>query len=290
MAKTTAARSADLQAYLERLQRAFLKVPPREEDENALERLMALILQDEQAYSIGRKAVKHLGRTYANWNECRVARLFEVRLALESKRIADAEKRADLAQEFLRRVFGLQNHLDLDWLYDATTERREKLLTSLTMAPLHCGPVLDLDAAVADNESLPPITTDLKRLFARLGLVPSNPKDVQVLELAGPFTEGEDLYPNFLALQMQARAVCESKHPRCRQCPLLDVCPHGKKLLGPAVYKSAMAELGLGAAAKSKKATAKKASAGKKAVTSKKTASKKKAKKKASKKAVKKKA
>ncbi|KAA3610884.1 MAG: hypothetical protein DWQ01_08225 [Planctomycetota bacterium] len=262
MAKAPSSKVAALELILKRLVRSHYAVPYRDEEENALERLLALILQGTGPYSSARKAVKALRRSHANWNETRVARLFEVRGLLQGKRVGTATERAEATQEFLRRVFGLQNHLDLDWLYDATSERRERLLNSLTMTPDHVGPVLDLDAAVADGDPLPPITTDLKRLFARLGLVPSNPKDAAVKELTEPMLEGDNLYPRFLALQLQARRVCESKHPRCRQCPLLDLCPHGKKLLGNAGYQAALEDLGLkkaaGGSGKAKKGASKK--------------------------------
>ena len=64
----------------------------------------------------------------------------------------------------MRRVFGLQNHLDLDWLYDATSERREKLLSALAIAPEHARFVLDLDAIDEDDEDDPgvPVTPAIK--------------------------------------------------------------------------------------------------------------------------------
>ncbi|TAH38593.1 MAG: hypothetical protein EYC70_04260 [Planctomycetota bacterium] len=244
MAKATTARSAGLGTLLRKLHKPTYRVPPRESDENALERLLALVLQGEDPYSVARQAVKVLRRSYAHWNEVRVARRFEVRDALALRRVPQSEERALKAQEFLRRVFGLQNHLDLDWLYDATSERREKLLASLTVAPEHAAPVLDLDAALSEGaDRLPPVSTDLKRSLARLSLTPSSPKDGQVLDLIAPHLKGEKLYPNYLALQMHARLICESKHPRCRQCPVLEGCPHGKRALGSEGYRVALEEM-----------------------------------------------
>lgn len=243
MPKSASARAAGLAQLLRKLQRPQYKVPPREADENALERLLALVLQGEDPYPVARAAVKGMRRSYAHWNEVRVARRFEVQEALASKRVAQAAERAQRAQELLRRVFGLQNHLDLDWLYDATSERRAKLLGSLTVTPDHTGPVLDLDAALADGpDHLPPVSTDLKRSLTRLGLLPASPKDGQVLELIQPHLRGEKLYPNYLALQLHAAVICESKHPHCRQCPVLESCGYGKKALGSEAYKAALEE------------------------------------------------
>ena len=247
MAKTQAADR--LKTVLRRLTKDHYKVPPLPEGTPALERVLALVLQMEGSYAAAERAVKALKSRYPHWNECRVARQFEVKEALQRKRVASAGERAALAQEFLRRVFGLQNHLDLDWLYDATSERREKLLVSLTMAPDHSGPVLDLDANEEDHL---PVTVDLKRVLTRLGLV-SAARDSQVLELLEPVITKDKEYPYHLALSIHGREVCDSKHPHCRQCQALDLCPHGKRLLNSKAYQSALEELGL----KKKRATKK---------------------------------
>ncbi len=273
--------ATSLKTVLARLQSPLYKIPPREEGENALERLMALCIQGGGPYGGARNAVKALKREYAHWNEVRVARRYEVRDVLRARRVGNAEERAERIQEFLRRVFGLQNHLDLDWLYDATSERREKLLDALTMAPAHAGPVLDLDAALLDGDPVPPVTTDLRRLLARSGVLPSNPKDAQVAEALRPLCQGASLYPAYVALQVHARRICDSKHPRCRQCGILDLCPHGRRLLAADQFDAALRELGLkkGRAGKkgTKKTAAKKKTTkkGRAAETRKKTAAKK---------------
>lgn len=270
MASRSAAKVGGLQAVLKRLVRPKYKVPAKDEEVNALERLLALILQDEDAYKHGEAAVRALKRRFANWNEVRVARGFEVKDALQKSRVPRAEERAGLAQEFLRRVFGLQNHLELDWLYDATSERRQKLLVAITMATPMVAPALDLDAAETES---PIIDTNLKRLLSRLGLVPSNPKDAQVRELVEEELSGSSRYPNTIALEIHAREVCDSKHPHCRQCLLLDMCPHGKRVLGPAATRAALQDMGKSAkkSTRSKKASSSKAAkASKKSKTAKK--------------------
>ncbi len=243
MTKASAARAAVLKAVLKRLGREEYKIPPKPESMSALERLLALILMGQGgSYATSDRAVKVLLRRFAHWNEVRVARQFEVKEALQRGRVSQPGPRAEAAQEFLRRVFGLQNHLELDWLYDATSERREKLLVALTMTGPYVGPALDLDAAETEG---PQVTTNLRRLCSRLGLVPSNPKDQEVAALLGPEFDGKSLYPSTIALEAHARTICDSKHPHCRQCLVLDICPHGKRVLGSTSYRNALVELGL---------------------------------------------
>ncbi len=278
-----AAGSAELKKVLDRIHRDHYQVAVREPGTPVLDRLLALVMQGEGNYATAEKAVGAFRNTYTNWSEMRVARHYEVADVLRRKRIPAAVEKAELAQELLRRVFGLQNHLDLDWMDDCTSERREKTLVALQMMPPLTGPVLDFDAYEQDDL---PITTEHKRLMSRLGLVGSNPKDAEVAGALEVLGDRAQAFPLDLALRLHGRTVCDSKHPRCRQCCLLDLCPHGKKQLSPAAYKEALKELGL------KKKPARKAKASKKAAKkapAKKTAKKKVVKKTAKKKAVRKK-
>lgn len=236
--------SKTLSPLIQRLHKPSYRIPAREKDENALERLLALVLQMEDPYGDARHAVKVLRRSYAHWNEVRVARRFELRDALVARRVKRPEERAAMSQELLRRIFGLQNHLELDWLYDATSERRQKLLEALVVVPDHAGPALDLDAAAAEGQDqVPAVGTDLKRLLTRLGFLEPSAKDEEAGSLVTPFLRTSRRYLNYLSLALHARAVCESKHPRCRHCAVLAFCPHGKRMLGTNVWKAAVAEL-----------------------------------------------
>jgi endonuclease III len=218
------ATSEQLAEFLHRIDTRVFHVPPLAVGDSALERLLALVIQeDDGSYAVAEKAVRALRGGFVHWSEIRVARQFEVQDCLTAARIGDADHRADLIQSYLRRIFGLQNHLDLDWLYDATSERREKLLDALAIAPEHARFVLDLDAIDEDDEDDPgtPVTPALKRLFSRMGWVSNNPKESVVRELLEPLVEGDKLYPNYSALAMLARALPQSKPSRCMRTEAL---------------------------------------------------------------------
>ena len=267
MAKATTEQLAEL---LHRLDTRVFHVPPLAPGTSALERLLALVLQEEDgSFPVAEKAVRALRGSFVHWNEVRVARSFEVQDSLAEARIGEADHRAELVQEYLRRVFGLQNHLDLDWLYDATSERREKLLGALGIAPEHARFVLDLDAIDEDDEDDPgvPITPAIKRLCSRLGWVPTNPKEAVVRELLDPLLTGERLYPNYLALAMLARALPQSKPARCPRTEALKRL-YAKRtelsdaelttLLAEIPYPYALTHTGYGASKASKPKAAKK--------------------------------
>ncbi len=122
---------------------------------------------------------------FISLNEPRVARLYEVQDALETKKIGNAGHKALLIQEYLRRVFGMQNHLDLDWLFDSSSERRQTLLDAIDCVPTHASFVLDVDSIDEEDEDYEglPISPSVKRFFGRMGWLPANPKESDVREL-----------------------------------------------------------------------------------------------------------
>jgi endonuclease III len=234
---------ADLRTCLDKLDADLFNLGPRPEEMTALERLLCLCLQGDAALSVAEKAVRTLRNRYGNWSEVRVARHFEIRDVLKAGRVADAEERATRAQEYLRRVFGLQNHLELDWLYDATSERRARMLNQLTMAPLHSAAVLDLDAWERDEPL--PIDKDLKRVLGRLGLVKANPKEAEVRELLEPIFEGDGLYSNFVKLRVLADLGADPRNPQSRGAQALQTLWAESKSRGQKAFAQAAAELGL---------------------------------------------
>lgn len=232
-------KEAVLGQAIARLEGPASKIPPRPEGMTALERILALVLQTEASYSLGAKAVKALKEAFVHWTELRIARVFEIRAVLSGVQIGNAQERAQLAQEYMRRVFGLQNHLDIDWLSDATSERRGVFLDALQMAPPQVAPVLDLDAQEETTEPLNSVP--IRRVLIRLGSLPTNPKAVQVLAALEPHVRGKGRYSSQVALYIHGASVCLPKHPHCRDCELLDLCPYGKKQLGPSTVRSTLA-------------------------------------------------
>jgi hypothetical protein len=248
MAKARAS-AEDLAAFLHRAESKAFQVAPLGESVSALERLMAFVIQGEHgSFAAAERSVKALRQTFVHWNEVRVARRFEVRDALSDAHSGDADNRATLAQEFLRRVFGLQNHLELDWLYDASAERRGKLLAAVGMAPDHAAAALDLDAldpAAPEGDKVP-ITPAVRRLLGRMNLLPVNPKDAAVRELVDPAMEGKRRYPAYLTLCALAGLLPVSKQPRCKRTEALNAAFKGRSSLGGESFAALLAEAGYG--------------------------------------------
>lgn len=262
-------RTAELGEFLHRIETKVFFVPPRPEKMTALERLLALVLQGDGSYAVAAKCVKGFQDAYISWNEARVARAYEIQDVIEAQGVANAAHRAELTQEYLRRVFGLQNHLDLDWLYDASSERRETLLEALGIAPEHARFVLDLDSLDEEDDEYVgvPVTASLKRMFGRMGWLPANPKESVIREIITPLMEDDMLFPNFIALSLMAMQLPVSKPKNClKAAALLDFFKHRNTmpdadvsdLLAGLDYKYGLSHTGYGKKV-TKKSTKKKA-------------------------------
>lgn len=237
----------ELAAFLHRAESKAFQVAPLADGVTALERLMAFVIQgDGGSFAVAERSVKALRGAFAHWNEVRVARLFELREVLSEAHVGEADVRAAAAQEYLRRVFGLQNHLELDWLYDASTERRAKLLAAVGMAPEHASAALDLDAldpTEPDGDRVP-LTPAIKRLLARMGLVPANPKEAAVRELVDPAVAGSDRYAAYLTLCALASLLPVAKPSHCKRTEALIAAYKGRSSLGGKNFEALLAEAG----------------------------------------------
>ena len=290
-------KPADLAEFLHRIDSRVYHIPTRPEGMTALERLLALVLQGEGSYTVAARCVKAYQEHFVNWNEARVARRFEVMDALAAHGIGGVADRARLTQHYLRRVFGLQNHLDLDWLYDASSERRETLLEALPVSPAHARFVLDLDSMDEEDEDFEgiPISAAMKRMFGRLGWTSNNPKESAIREILAPHVEGANLYPNFVSLSLLSFELPVNKPKNClKAAAILDLFKHRKSMSdedATAALKAVGVEyplLNTGFGAPKKKAAKKTTKKTSKKVTKKATAKKKVTKKKVAKKKTKK--
>jgi endonuclease-3 len=135
-----------------------------------------------------------------------------------------APTKAVRIQEILRAI----GDDDLGWLADAPLEEAREYLCELPgVGRKTAACVLMFSYGRPDV----PVDTHVYRVGSRLGLFrPGAPLDEahdEMLRLADP----EDAYEAHVALIRHGRRTCTARSPRCRECPLLSLCPHGKALV-----------------------------------------------------------
>lgn len=79
-----------------------------------------------------------------------------------------------------------------------------------------------------------PVDTHVRRIAIRLAVIEEGTSAERAQELLTPLIAPADRYATHVLLIAHGRALCRAASPRCRECSLLAMCPHGKARLGSA--------------------------------------------------------
>ena len=162
-------------------------------------------------------AYHRLRERFATWAEVRDAQVAEIEETIRPGGLAPT-KAARIAE--MLRALGDD---DLCWLETADLEEARQYLCSL--------PGVGRKTAVCvllfsfDRQDVP-VDTHVYRVGGRLGLWPERAS----FDLAHDtlLRLSEDAYETHVSLIRHGRRTCTARAPRCRECPLLRMCPYGK--------------------------------------------------------------
>ena len=152
-----------------------------------------------------------------------------------AERVADAIRSGGLAntkapriQEILREVKRREGAYDLSSLTEMADREARDYLTSLPgIGPKTAAVVLSF----ALGRDALPVDTHVLRVSRRLGLIPpktSAERADRMLHALVPDGLRTSLH---VALIRLGREICKAPVPRCRQCPLKDLCPTAPRYL-----------------------------------------------------------
>jgi endonuclease-3 len=164
-------------------------------------------------------AYERLRERFGPWAEVRDAPGADVEEAIRPGGLAPTK--AVRIQEILRAI----GDDSLAWLEDAPVEEARDYLTTLPgVGRKTAACVLLFSYGRPDI----PVDTHVYRVGTRLALWRANaPLDEahdEMLRLA----RGSDPYEAHVALIRHGRRTCTARSPRCRECPLLSLCPYGR--------------------------------------------------------------
>ena len=142
-------------------------------------------------------------------------------------------QRAARIQEVLRRIRDGRGTLSLDFLSQLPDEEAARWLLSLAGVGKKTAYVVLL---FGFGRPLFPVDTHIARVTRRLGLWEGRGDAHDALApLVPPGTELE-LHLHLIRL---GRETCRPRLPRCPDCPLLDLCPHGRDRVQSGPHKEA---------------------------------------------------
>lgn len=221
----TPATSRRVRAILTRLRKRFGDLePPRRAD--PLDELILTVLSQHTSDVNADRAFTQLRAAYPTWGEVVGAPAVAVADAIRSGGLANTK--APRIKAILREVHTREGRYDLKALRDLPDAVARTYLTSLPgVGPKTAAVVLSF----ALGRDAIPVDTHVHRVSKRLGLVPAKSSAERADRLLHDLVPEGLRTPLHVALIRLGREICKAPVPRCRQCPLKDLCPTAPRYL-----------------------------------------------------------
>jgi len=198
--------------------------PPRRAD--PLDELIQTVLSQHTSDVNADRAFASLRATFPTWDDVVAASAGSVADAIRSGGLANTK--APRIQAILREVAEREGAFDLSRLRELPDAEARAYLVSLPgIGPKTAAVVLSFALA---RDAIP-VATHAHRVTKRLLLVPPNASAERADRLL------HDLVPDGLRTELHVglirlgREICKAPTPRCRACPLKDLCPTAPRYL-----------------------------------------------------------
>jgi len=199
--------------------------PPRAVD--PLDELVLTVLSQHTSDLNAERAFESLRRAFPlGWRQVAEARTETVADAIRSGGLANSK--APRIQSILREVRTREGACDLSALREMPdAEARDYLMSLPGIGPKTAAVVLSF----ALGRDAMPVDTHVHRVTRRLGFIPATASAEgadRILHELIPDGLRTPMHVGFIRL---GREVCKAPTPRCRVCPLKDLCPTAPRFL-----------------------------------------------------------
>lgn len=198
--------------------------PPRRSD--PLEELILTVLSQHTSDVNAERAFEALRAALPTWDAVVRAPTRSVADAIRSGGLADTK--APRIQAILREVEARRGAFDLSSLAGLSDDEARAELVSLPgVGPKTAAVVLSFSL----GRDAMPVDTHVHRVTRRLGLVPPKTSAERADRLLHELVPEGLRTPLHVALIRLGREICKAPTPRCRICPLKDICPTAPRYL-----------------------------------------------------------
>ena len=199
-------------------------VPPRRSD--PLEELILTVLSQHTSDVNAERSFEGLRAAFPTWGALVRAPTRSVADAIRSGGLADTK--APRIQAILREVEARRGAFDLSFLAELSDDEARAELVSLPgVGPKTAAVVLSFSL----GRDAMPVDTHVHRVTRRLGLVPPKTSAERADRLLHELVPEGLRTPLHVALIRLGREICKAPTPRCRICPLKDICPTAPRYL-----------------------------------------------------------
>jgi endonuclease III len=215
-----------MRTVLGRLRKRFGDLlPPRRSD--PLEELVLTVLSQHTSDLNAERSFEGLRAAFPTWEAVVRARTARVADAIRSGGLADTK--APRIQAILREIRERRGAFDLSHLRDLPDDQARAELMSLSgVGPKTAAVVLSFSL----GRDAMPVDTHVHRVTRRLGWIPSTASAERADRLLHELIPAGMRTELHVALIRLGREICKAPTPRCRQCPLKDICPTAPRYLG----------------------------------------------------------
>jgi endonuclease-3 len=202
--------------------------PPPREPWDPLTQFIYSLLSSRTKTADSQQVLRDLRKQYATWDDLRDAPLAEIERAIAL--ITFPEVKAPQLKTALLQITARYGSLTLDFLARYRTEKiREWLEAFEGVGPKTSAAVVNFStlrrrALCVDSNHL--------RVVQRLALTPradAGTTEERLMRIIPESWDAAMLDEHHSLVKLHAQTLCTFAEPRCKPCPLLGMCPYGKK-------------------------------------------------------------
>ena len=206
------------------LLRAYYGRPRNEPHHAPLDELVLTVLSQNTNDRNRDVAYERLRDRFPDWDAVARAPVDEIEEAIRPGGISNVK--AGRIKAMLGAIEAERGSLDLGFLSDAPRENALAFLERLPGVGRKTAACVQLFSF--DRPELP-VDTHVHRVATRLGLLRPKAPFKEAHEVLLAATDPDDVYEVHVNLIRHGRRLCTARAPACAECPLLAVCPYGKR-------------------------------------------------------------
>ena len=216
---------------MQRLLLAFYGAPPPREPWDPLTQFIYSLLSSRTKTEESQQVMRDLRRQFASWEDLRDAPLEQIEGAISV--VTFPEVKAPRLKAALLQITARYGSLTLDFLAKYRTEKIREWLESFEGV----GP--QISAAVVNFSTLRRralcVDANHLRVTQRLALTPradAGTTEQRLMRIIPETWDAAMLDEHHSLVKLHAQTLCTFAEPRCEGCPLLGMCPFGRRRTG----------------------------------------------------------
>lgn len=161
---------------------------------------------------------------YPSWEEIRDANPDHVMKSIKTAGLAN--QKGPAIQNALKEISQERGKIELDFLKEMTSQEASDWLINLKgVGPKTAAIVLLFSLGMPAF----PVDTHVYRVTGRLGIRPDKMSANKAHQFLADQFKPETYYPVHLNIIRLGREVCKARKPKCKLCPLIEICEYDEK-------------------------------------------------------------